>query len=98
MIGYKIYYSVEHKKFRYSKEPSKANLLNRTKDTTEHWYPTLQAAMYAVENHNKFDLDNVAICKQCGEPFMQTGADRDWYAERCLDIPRRCAKCRKEKK
>lgn len=34
-------------------------------------------------------------CKECGEKFIITAADREWYAEKGFKEPRRCKPCRK---
>lgn len=40
-------------------------------------------------------------CKNCGEPFIITEGEQEWYAERKWELPKRCKDCRtriKEKK
>jgi Probable zinc-ribbon domain len=38
------------------------------------------------------------ICAECGEPFIFTAGQREWFASRALFVPRRCPECRAAKR
>jgi hypothetical protein len=38
------------------------------------------------------------ICKDCGEPFILTGGEREFYFKNELAQPLRCSQCRAKRK
>ena len=94
--GYRVYFDKETGKFRYDKEPSQARFMG--KDSVTYWAPDMATAMKAVQNRNLNDLENVIVCKDCGNGFFVSDAQRAWYAEKDLSLPCRCESCRKKKK
>jgi NAD-dependent SIR2 family protein deacetylase len=42
--------------------------------------------------------DKVIICKHCGNEFIFTEGEQDFYKKNELDEPKRCKQCREEKK
>ena len=42
--------------------------------------------------------DREIVCLDCHQPFTWTGPEQEFYAERKFETPKRCRKCRKERK
>jgi len=95
MQGYKIYYDKEEKIFKY--EDTKSEVKSLAPDSTTCWNAELKTTIQAVESYNS-RLDEVFICKDCGESFFLTHDEQAWYTERNLHIPVRCHACRKKRK
>jgi hypothetical protein len=64
-------------------------------DTTTSWFAEKKFADLAVEKYNT-ELQDVKICKQCGEYFWQSEDERQWFADRNMKAPCRCFSCRKK--
>ncbi len=43
-------------------------------------------------------LDKKVICKECGQEFVFTANEQQFYAEHHLTEPKRCKKCRDAKR
>jgi hypothetical protein len=44
-----------------------------------------------------YENDIVIKCKICGEDFVFTKKEQEFYKEKGFELPRRCWKCRKKK-
>lgn len=42
--------------------------------------------------------DEVKVCKDCGLEFILTKGEADFYKQKALNLPGRCAACRKKRK
>jgi hypothetical protein len=49
--------------------------------------------METQENHCNLS-PRVIICRECGEPFVLSPGERQFYIDRKLKEPSRCADCR----
>ena len=43
-------------------------------------------------------MDKHIICKECGKKFTFTDGDQQYYKDKFLDPPLRCAECRRIRK
>lgn len=47
---------------------------------------------------NKIYEDDIVIkCKECGEDFVLTKGEQEFYKEKEFEYPKRCWNCRKKK-
>lgn len=42
--------------------------------------------------------DKEIMCMDCGQPFIFTASEQDFYASKNLSQPKRCKDCRQKKK
>lgn len=42
--------------------------------------------------------DKELVCKDCGETFIFTAGEQDFYNQKGLAAPKRCKRCRRAKK
>lgn len=42
--------------------------------------------------------DKKIICKDCGNEFIFTAGEQEWYAQKGFSEPARCSECRKIRK
>lgn len=105
ITGYKVYFDGE--KFVAEDERSKVQALPAYSLT--HWSDTKAHADKAAKNDNahlKAEEANmvddkdfiIRKCKDCGEYFMVTKSEYDWYKEKDFAIPRRCDTCRTKRR
>lgn len=101
MQGYKVYF--DGKEWRI--EDKKSEVEDSGSDDFNRWFDTFQHGMDAVESLNqrtKTDISKVqklddlllCKCKECGNDFLQSGDEIEWFKEKRLQIPKRCRKCR----
>lgn len=44
-------------------------------------------------------LNDITIeCKDCGENFTVSAKEQEWYYDKGFELPKRCPRCRKNKK
>ena len=91
MKAFKIYFDKNDKKFKCTDDLSEVGEL--LPDGTTQWIADENEAKRLTDVYNH-QIDDVVICKSCGESFWQRAADRDYYAERFLPIPAFCHKCK----
>lgn len=49
--------------------------------------------METYENHCNL-LPKVVVCRECGEPFVLSPGERQFYIDHKLKEPSRCGECR----
>lgn len=107
MVGYRIYFDTENKKF--TMDDYKSQVGNTYNDGTTHWnagYNTAVEAVKDLNDHLKSDIKElkddedfiVQNCKECNNLYITTKRYADWFTERKLNIPCRCDLCRMRRK
>lgn len=96
MKGYKVYFDFNEKKF--VAQDYATNIKATTPESTFLYCGTAEAAKKNAEKLNTESLNEIKQCKQCGKFFWQTKEASDWYTERNLVPPKKCAVCRKRNK
>ena len=105
ITGVKVYFDGE--KFVADDAPSAVHATST--DSPTHWIDTKVHAETAVEESNKHlkvaetDMvdDNdfvVKKCKDCGEYYVFSKPEYDWYKEKNFVAPRRCNSCRTKRR
>lgn len=92
ITGYKIYF--KDNRFVYEDRPSVVE--DVPADSTTAWYADKTSAKLATYEHNKYHVKDVKVCKSCGNTFLQSESEREWFTERNLKPPCRCYTCRKK--
>lgn len=82
MKGYKCFYNVNTKKFECENVPSEVG--NYTPDGTTFWIDSYKDALVTTDNYNKYNLNEVFICKNCNQPFFL-----DKKEQECFDVAKR---------
>lgn len=95
MQGFKCFYDIKEKKFKCEDVPSEVG--HYDSDGTTFWIDTYKHACNSVNIYNKEHLNEVFICKECGNSFFLTESEQDWFIEKHLNVPKRCYRCRKRK-
>lgn len=95
MLGYKVFYDKELKIFVHETEPSEVEATYN--DETFWWTDNLPHAKQSAEKSND-KLNEIFICKDCGNSFRLDQQEQEWFIKRNLSIPCRCIKCRRSRK
>jgi len=52
-----------------------------------------------MENTTEQSINDIKIvCKECGVEFILTEGEQKFYEANCYNLPKRCKKCRDERK
>lgn len=107
---YKLTFDPETKRWIYSRIPSEeayeaevSNPLFDPDDETVAFFD-LWSDEEAARIVNRYNRDlasgyrEVHTCKDCGRIFFINAKEKDWYARRNFQLPKRCKPCRIEKK
>ena len=105
MLGYKIYFNGE----RFVIEDEKSLVEDTPNDSTVSWNAELSTGKVAVHNLNRNHKSKpeelsksndflIKTCKDCGDYFMLSALQVNWFEVRNLKIPCRCAACRQKRK
>lgn len=101
ITGYKVYFDGE----KFVAEDVKSEVQAVKGDTPVWWMDKASRAVSTAAEHNEHlkltesdmtDDKDVVVrkCKECGEYYMITKQEYDWFKERELAAPRRCNTCR----
>lgn len=97
MRGYKVYFDGE--KFAVESELSE---VERTPyDSPVSWCANFELAFMAARDQNELIREGhwkIQACKDCGEYFVLSHPEMEWFTMRGMAVPRRCMACRKERK
>lgn len=108
---YKLAFDTETKRWDYSKvaseEAYKAEIndpLFDPYDETVGFFEFLDGDEEAARLVNRWNRDiatgyrEIHTCKDCGKIFFINAKEKDWYANKKFQLPKRCKSCRVEKK
>ena len=105
MVGYKIHFDGE----KFVADNEKTPVETVPGDSFTGWFARTDWRDGALANLNeqlKTSLEELVTdgdfvmrkCKECGNYFGITKLECDWFTERKLSIPVRCAQCRRKRK
>lgn len=105
ITGYKVYFDGE----KFVAEDTRSEVQSLSDYSITHWSDTKAHADESAKADNLHlkaeeaelvdDEDFIVLkCKDCGEYYMITKSEYDWYKERNFTTPRRCYTCRTKRR
>ena len=99
---YKLTFNTETKRWDYSKLPPGVTYFDLEDETVE--FAHLSSDEDAARLVNRWNRDIVSgyreihTCKDCGKIFFINAKEKDWYAKKNYQLPKRCRPCRATRK
>lgn len=105
ITGVKVYFDSE----KFVADDALSTVQATSTDSPTHWIDTKAHAETAVKESNEHlkvaetdmvdDKDFVVRkCKECGEYYVFSKPEYDWYKEKNFVVPRRCYSCRSKRR